>query len=135
MSVKSGLRVAKRSSSIAPFDNRLTRASARRERAMPDADYAREFEQYLEATIRAYINCIACASLIHGRLQREIASMADILPDSTSLTDFACEECGRPLIRQLKHGKEGYDFFGCSGCLDGCMALYDHVDGKLVRCT
>jgi ssDNA-binding Zn-finger/Zn-ribbon topoisomerase 1 len=100
---------------------------------MPDADYVREFEQFLEEMIRREINYISWVSLTYGRLKREVATMASTFPDSTKLTDFACEECDKPLVHHFKGGGEGYDFFGCSGCLDGCMTLYDNRDGRPVR--
>jgi ssDNA-binding Zn-finger/Zn-ribbon topoisomerase 1 len=126
-------RVAKVRTSFAAFGGHLRLASTRRGSAMPNADYVREFEQFLEEVIHREINYISWVSLTYGRLKREIAAMGSIFPDSTMLTDFACEECGKPLVHHLKCGGEGYDFFGCSGCLEGCMTLYDNRDGRPVR--
>jgi len=100
---------------------------------MTDFDYGCEFDKHLQMTIRQYINFLCWVSLITGRLKQEIAAMSDVFPDSTRLTDFACEECGNVLARHFKHGEPGYDFFGCSGCLVGCTALYDANDGMPVR--
>ncbi|VTU39470.1 hypothetical protein H6CHR_05493 [Variovorax sp. PBL-H6] len=118
---------------MAAFGKELTRAPAKRGPSAEHADYAREFEAYLESTIRQHINYLSRVSLTSGRLQREIAELASIFPDSSRLTDFACEECGKPLVHHLRHGADGDDFFGCSGCLDGCMSLYDNLDGRPIR--
>ena len=36
----------------------------------------------------------------------------------------ACPLCSKPLVRRTKKGKDGYDFWGCSGFKDGCRANY-----------
>jgi hypothetical protein len=126
-------RVAKARTPIAAFGKQLTCVPVKRGPAANDDDYAREFEAYLETTMRRQINFLSWLSLTSGRLQREIAEMASTFPDFSRLTDFACEECGEPLVHHFKHGEDGDDFFGCSGCLDGCMCLYDNLDGRPVR--
>ncbi|WP_146039675.1 MULTISPECIES: hypothetical protein [unclassified Variovorax] len=133
MSKSKPRRMATARASIAAFGGQLTRAPAKRGLTAEDADHAREFEAYLETTMRRQINYLAWVSLTSGRLQQEIAAMASIFPDSSRLTDFACEACGKPLVHHLRHGEEGDNFFGCSGCLDGCMSLYDNLDGRPVR--
>lgn len=49
---------------------------------------------------------------------------------AAALSNFACEKCGKPLVRRLKKGKGGFDFFGCSGYREGCNASYKTVNGK-----
>lgn len=39
-------------------------------------------------------------------------------------SNFACAKCGKPLARRTKKGKDGYDFWGCTGYKDGCKASY-----------
>ena len=121
-------RIGGRISSGAP-----PRAPAKTSPGRADADYAREFEQFLERFICREVNFISWASS-HGdrRLHPDYAPIREVLPDSSRLTAFACDECGRPLVHQFKRGNRGYDFFGCSGCLEGCMALYDNKGGKPV---
>lgn len=41
-----------------------------------------------------------------------------------------CPSCGKPLLRRTKKGKEGYDFWGCSGFKDGCKASFPNKRGK-----
>lgn len=40
------------------------------------------------------------------------------------VSNFACAKCGKPLARRLKKGKDGYDFWGCTGYKEGCKASY-----------
>lgn len=42
----------------------------------------------------------------------------------------ACPLCSKPLVRRTKKGKEGYDFWGCSGFKDGCRANYPNKRNK-----
>jgi len=46
------------------------------------------------------------------------------------VSNFACVECGKPLVHRVKKGRGGYDFFGCSGYKDGCKASYENKSGK-----
>lgn len=46
------------------------------------------------------------------------------------LSDFPCGKCQRPLIRRQKAGKNGYDFWGCSGFSQGCKTNYPNIKGK-----
>lgn len=41
-----------------------------------------------------------------------------------------CPLCTKPLVRRTKKGKEGYDFWGCSGFKDGCRANYPNKRNK-----
>lgn len=48
------------------------------------------------------------------------------------VSDFACPDCGKPLIRRKKAavgGKKGYDFFGCSG-FPKCESKFNAENGK-----
>lgn len=45
---------------------------------------------------------------------------------------YLCRECGKPLARRTKTGKNGYDFWGCTGFKDGCRASYENQRGKPV---
>lgn len=45
---------------------------------------------------------------------------------------YLCRACGKPLVRRKKTGKNGYDFWGCSGFRDGCRASYENKRGKPV---
>lgn len=45
------------------------------------------------------------------------------------LSAHACRECGKPLIHRQKKGKNGYDFWGCSGFSAGCKASYKNANG------
>ena len=42
----------------------------------------------------------------------------------------ACPACGKPLLRHTKKGKEGYDFWGCSGFKSGCKATFPNKRNK-----
>lgn len=42
----------------------------------------------------------------------------------------ACPLCSKPLVRRTKKGKDGYDFWGCSGFKDGCRANYPNKRNK-----
>ena len=42
----------------------------------------------------------------------------------------ACPSCGKSLLRRTKKGKEGYDFWGCSGFKDGCKVSFPNKRGK-----
>lgn len=46
------------------------------------------------------------------------------------LSEFPCGKCERPLIRRQKAGKNGYDFWGCSGFSQGCKTNYPNIKGK-----
>jgi DNA topoisomerase-1 len=52
----------------------------------------------------------------------------DIKPSS----GFVCKECGKTLIHRTKLGKDGYDFWGCSGFKQGCKATYKNKDQQPV---
>lgn len=41
-----------------------------------------------------------------------------------------CPLCTKPLVRRTKKGKEGYDFWGCSGFREGCRASYPNKRNK-----
>lgn len=45
-------------------------------------------------------------------------------------TQFACKTCGKPLVHRTKPGKNGYNFWGCSGYKDGCKTSYPDKSGK-----
>jgi DNA topoisomerase-1 len=47
-----------------------------------------------------------------------------------TVSDFACEKCGKPLARRVKQGKGGYDFYGCTGFRDGCKATNPTKNGS-----
>lgn len=47
-----------------------------------------------------------------------------------ALSEHPCGICGKPLIRRQKAGKNGYDFWGCSGFRDGCTGKYNNTKGK-----
>ena len=46
------------------------------------------------------------------------------------LSNFACPKCSKPLVHRVKPGKDGYDFWGCSGFKDGCKTSFDDKNGK-----
>jgi len=48
------------------------------------------------------------------------------------VSDFACKECGKPLVHRFKKGKGGYDFWGCTGFKEGCKASYENKKGEPV---
>ena len=102
-------------------------------RVEPNMAYAHEFEQFMETFIRTEVNCISSLTSIRARNFHDLRKLHDSLPDFSGLTEFACDECGNLLVRHVNLGELGYDFFGCSGCLDGCMALYDSQGGEPVR--
>ncbi|MBS1943322.1 MAG: type I DNA topoisomerase [Bacteroidetes bacterium] len=41
-----------------------------------------------------------------------------------------CPSCGKALVRRTKKGKDGYDFWGCSGYRDGCRASFPNKRNK-----
>lgn len=43
---------------------------------------------------------------------------------------FACMKCGKPLAHRVKTGKDGYDFWGCTGYRDGCKTTYENKKGE-----
>lgn len=43
---------------------------------------------------------------------------------------YPCPDCGQPLIRRTKPGRQGYDFWGCSGFKDGCRASFPNERNK-----
>lgn len=45
-------------------------------------------------------------------------------------TNFACGECGKPLAHRVKTGKDGYDFWGCTGYREGCKQTYENKNGE-----
>ncbi len=45
-------------------------------------------------------------------------------------TTFDCKKCGKQLMHRRKSGKDGYDFWGCSGFKDGCKTSYKNVNGS-----
>jgi DNA topoisomerase-1 len=47
----------------------------------------------------------------------------------STVTEFACGKCGKPLIHRQKKGSGGYDFFSCSGFSEGCKQAYENKDG------
>ncbi|HEV7381403.1 MAG TPA: topoisomerase DNA-binding C4 zinc finger domain-containing protein, partial [Dyadobacter sp.] len=49
-------------------------------------------------------------------------------PQSTN--EFFCTDCNKPLIHRHKAGKDGYDFWGCSGFKDGCRKSFKNKAGK-----
>lgn len=48
----------------------------------------------------------------------------------STTTEFACDECGKPLMHRQKKGAGGYDFFSCSGYSEGCKKAYQNKDGS-----
>lgn len=48
----------------------------------------------------------------------------------TPSSQFTCKTCGKPLIHRTKPGKNGYNFWGCSGYKDGCKTSYPDKSGK-----
>jgi DNA topoisomerase-1 len=64
------------------------------------------------------------------------------LPDSSGkpgkrkaaaeVSEFKCGKCGKGLVHRVKKGKNGYDFWGCSGFAQGCTQKYQTVKGQNV---
>ena len=46
-----------------------------------------------------------------------------------SATSHKCSECGRPLRHLVKKGKDGYDYWACSGRPD-CKASFENNNGQ-----
>lgn len=46
------------------------------------------------------------------------------------LSGHQCVKCQRPLIHRTKKGKNGFDFWGCSGFKEGCTATYPNLKGN-----
>lgn len=42
----------------------------------------------------------------------------------------SCPQCAKPLIRRTKKGKDGYDFWGCSGFREGCRVNFPNNRNK-----
>ena len=99
----------------------------------PIMSYAEEFEWFMETFVRSVVHRFCGLASSPGLMNHERRVLSDVRPDMTGLTAFACQECGRALVRHVKRGERGYDFFGCSGYLDGCMTLYDNHGGEPVR--
>ncbi|WP_077003248.1 hypothetical protein [Variovorax sp. KK3] len=93
-----------------------------------------EFEQFLEEFICTTVNYIShrLAAASSQSLQ-QLGTTNDVLPDCSTVTAFPCEQCGGALVHHVKYRNPSYDFFGCSGCLDGCMALYSNSSGQPTR--
>lgn len=53
-------------------------------------------------------------------------------PKVVKLSDFPCGKCGKPLVHKKKPGKDGYDFWGCSGfsATPACKASYPNLKGN-----
>jgi DNA topoisomerase-1 len=45
------------------------------------------------------------------------------------VSDYKCLKCGKPLRHNVKKGKTGFNFWGCSGFKDGCKATYPNLKG------
>ena len=50
--------------------------------------------------------------------------------ETPSDSGHSCPLCSKPLIRRTKRGKDGYDFWGCSGFKDGCRANFPNKRNK-----
>jgi len=49
---------------------------------------------------------------------------------SLEASEYACQQCGKPLVHRKKTGKNGYDFWGCTGYKDGCKTAYSNKNGQ-----
>lgn len=45
------------------------------------------------------------------------------------LVQHKCQKCSRTLVHRTKKGKNGYDFWGCSGFKEGCITSYENKKG------
>lgn len=45
------------------------------------------------------------------------------------VSDYKCLKCGKPLRHNVKKGKTGFNFWGCSGFKEGCKATYPNLKG------
>lgn len=45
------------------------------------------------------------------------------------VSEYKCVKCDKPLRHNVKKGKTGYNFWGCSGFREGCKATYPNLKG------
>ena len=45
------------------------------------------------------------------------------------VSDYKCTKCQKPLRHNVKKGKTGYNFWGCTGFKEGCKATYPNLKG------
>jgi len=73
-----------------------------------DFDFTSGMEQALDDIASGKAEYRAVVSQAHEKLQRELAAFL-------KATGKTCSKCGKAMVRRVKPGKGGYDFWGCSG--------------------
>ena len=74
-------------------------------------EFTRMMEQALDDIAAGKADYRAVISEAHTRLEQELQTFA-------KATGKVCPKCGKPMVRRVKPGKGGYNFWGCSGYPD-----------------
>ncbi|MDR2504239.1 MAG: type I DNA topoisomerase [Deltaproteobacteria bacterium] len=73
-----------------------------------DLDFTKGLEDGLDEVAGGRKKYHDLVSAANAKLSQEIGVF-------TAKNCHACPECGKPLLHRMKKGKDGYDFWGCSG--------------------
>jgi len=76
-----------------------------------DFDFTSGMEQALDDIASGKAEYRAVVSQAHDKLQSELAAFL-------KATGKTCPKCNKSMVRRVKPGKGGYDFWGCSGYPD-----------------
>ena len=71
-------------------------------------DFTSGMEQALDDIASGKAEYRTVVSQAHEKLQGELAAFL-------KATGKTCSKCGKAMVRRVKPGKGGYDFWGCSG--------------------
>lgn len=106
-----------------------------------ELNFTRELERDLDKIAQGQDTYRAVVTKLHQRLEQELSKQrcqpgvprqSGGQPESSSPShDFKCGKCGQGLVRRTKAGKNGWDFWGCSGYRSsGCEVRYSTQNGK-----
>ena len=87
-----------------------------------DLDFTKGLEDGLDEIAGGRKKYHDLVSAANAKLSQEI----DVFKAKNS---HACPECGKPMLHRTKKGKDGYDFWGCSGWPE-CKHSVPNADGK-----
>jgi len=106
-----------------------------------ELNFTRELERDLDQIAQGQDTYRAVIARLHKRLEEELSSQkgqpsaptqhAGRSSASTPSQEFKCGKCGEGLVRRIKSGKGGWDFWGCSGYRSsGCQVSYPTLNGQ-----
>lgn len=89
-----------------------------------DVPFTREMEGELDRIEHGQADYVTVIRTFYDYLMRDVANLR-----ATAAPKYPCPDCGRALVHRQKAGKDGYNFWGCSGFKDGCKTSLTDNNG------